>query len=77
VAPNHGWRHSFKTVDPDGTYRLGYTSYAGDYTIRGDYNGTLSVAGGTLSGTRVLTRETARHVETRNCTVFRVELLKQ
>jgi hypothetical protein len=54
-----------RTVGPDGEFRLGDISYVGDYTIRSDYSGTLSIAAGTLSGTRVSTRETTGHGGTR------------
>jgi hypothetical protein len=66
------------TVDPDGAFRLLYINY-GDYTIRGDFSGTLGATSGTLSGTRVLTRETTGDGETHTCkgTVLRVELPKQ
>jgi hypothetical protein len=63
-------------VDPDGVFRLGYTVYTRDYTVRGDYSGTLNATGGTLTGTQVLTREITGDGATRICkgTFLQVEL---
>lgn len=67
------------TVDPDGVFRFGYIFYAGDYTLRANYSGTLSDTGGTLTGTQVLTREATGDGGTRACkgTFLKVELPRQ
>jgi hypothetical protein len=46
------------------------------YSTHGDYNGTLSATGGTLTGTQVLTRENIGDGGTRTCkvTFLKVEL---
>jgi hypothetical protein len=67
------------TVDPDGVFRFGYILYAGDYSLRADYSGTLNDTSGTLTGTQVLTRQITGDGGTRTCkgTFLKVELPKQ
>jgi hypothetical protein len=67
------------TVDPDGGFRLRYILYTRDYSLRGDYSGTLHGGGGTLTGTQVFTREITGDGATRTCkgTFLQVELPKQ
>jgi hypothetical protein len=64
------------TIDLDGVFRVGYTLYTRDASIGGDYSVTLNAAGGTLTGTQVLTREITGDGGTRTCkgTVVQVEL---
>jgi len=63
VGPELG----FGTVNPDGTFNLGYILYTRNYSTHVSYSGTLEGTGGTLTGTQVLTREITGDVVTRTC----------
>jgi hypothetical protein len=53
-------------VDENGAFRLGATVFMPNGTLRVNYTGTLSAAGGTLTGTQVWTR-TGGEIDTRSC----------
>jgi hypothetical protein len=54
------------TVDPDGGFHAGVTTYMRDDTLQASYSGTFTATGGTLTGTEVWTRVSAEEV-TRTC----------
>jgi hypothetical protein len=60
-------------------FHLGCAVYTRDAELHANYTGTLSAAGGTLTGTQVWTRSTGGGGVTRTCTgtVFEVGLPKQ
>jgi len=63
VGPELG----FGTVNPDGTFNLGYILYTQKYSIHAYYSGTLNGTGGALIGTQVLTREITVDEVTHTC----------
>ncbi len=48
-------------------FRLRYIAYFPQYSIEGDYTGTLTATGGTLTGTQVMTREISGDGGIRTC----------
>jgi hypothetical protein len=64
------------TIDPDGAFRFGVSTYTEKFSFRGEYSGTLNDTGGTLAGTQVLSRQTTGDGRTRTCkgTFLKVEL---
>jgi hypothetical protein len=63
------------TLDAGGVFHLGYTISTRDAEFHGNYSGTLTATGGTLTGTQVWTQATGGESVTRTCTgiVFEVE----
>lgn len=53
-------------IDENGALNLGTTVFTSDATWRINYTGTLNAAGGTLTGTQVLTRNSGE-IDTRTC----------
>jgi hypothetical protein len=67
-------------INATGVFHFGHRIFIRDAEVfHGEYNGTLNGAGGTLTGTQVLTRPTDRGSVTRTCTgtVFEVGSPKQ
>ena len=68
------------SVNASGVFHFGHRIFIRDTEVfRGEYNGTVNGAGGTLTGTQVLTRPTDKGSVSRTCkgTFFEIGLPKK